>query len=311
MATKFGLGKGLASMIQQGTAAAAAAQPANAPTSAHETATRPTGAPLQIPIEAIERNPFQPRTHFDEAGLEELTNSIRQLGVIQPVTVRRVGNGYQLISGERRLRAAKTAGLKEIPVTLVAAPDEQSLEMAMVENLQRRDLGPLEEAEGYRQLATRFNMTQDKIAERVGKARATVANAMRLLTLQPEVQAAVRDGKLSSGHAKLLAGIEIATEQVVIAREALEKKLSVRALENLIRKRLAAPRKPRATRDDFNKAHATLLTEKLQAYFGTHVTLVPSRTYANGQKAAGRLTVDFYSNEDLDRVLNLLKIRVD
>jgi ParB family chromosome partitioning protein len=308
MASKIALGRGLGSLIQQGTSTEK--QPAATTTSVPQTISSSQNS-MRLPVKAIERNPFQPRTHFDEEGLVELTESIRQHGVLQPLLVRRVGNTYQLISGERRLRASTTAGLTEVPVILVEAADEQSLEIALVENLQRRDLGSLEEAEGYRQLAARFALTQTQIAERVGRARASIANALRLLSLPQEIQAAMRDGQLSTGHAKLLASIESAAEQMRLGRQAIKDQLSVRALEELIKKQQAEPRKPRTSKEDMPKAHVALLSEKLHTHFGSNVTLVPSRTYANGKKAPGRISVDFYSNDDLTRILDVLKIQID
>lgn len=310
MATKHALGRGLGSMIQQGTtspSAASSTSPVPAPPSAQDA----SHGTLRLPVKSIERNPFQPRTHFDGEALNELTDSIRRHGVLQPLTVRRLGNTYQLIAGERRLRASIAAGIADVPVTVIDVPDEGSLEIALVENLQRRDLDALEEAEGYRQLGTRFNLTQEQIAERVGKARASVANALRLLALPQEIQAAMRDGLLSTGHAKLLASLEIPDEQTLLARQVIKEQLSVRALESLIKKRGDAPRKPRVTRDDMPKAHATLLSEKLHSHFGTDVTLLPSRTYPNGRKAAGRIEINFYSNDDLTRILDVLGIQVD
>ncbi|OGV63506.1 MAG: hypothetical protein A2498_06925 [Lentisphaerae bacterium RIFOXYC12_FULL_60_16] len=265
-----------------------------------------------VPITSIRPNPLQPRRHFEPEALAGLVESIREHGVLQPLLVRSAANGYELIAGERRLRASQTAGLREIPVIVMAARDDQSLELALVENLQRENLDPIEEAEGYQVLMDRFTMTQEQVAVRVGKARATVANALRLLSLPDEVRLLVSRGALSAGHAKLLSGLPIAEEQVLLARQVVQDNLSVRQLESLIRRRQRTTgRKARVTRDDIPANHLQLLTDKLHQHFGTSVRLYPSRTLANGKKVRGQLVIDYLSNDDLDRILDLLGIRIE
>jgi ParB family chromosome partitioning protein len=265
-------------------------------------------APAAVPVEQIRHNAFQPRRAFAPESLAELTDSIRAHGILQPLLVRAVAEGYELIAGERRLRAARDAGLREVPVIILQTEDVGALELALVENLQREDLNPVEEAEGYRALGQRFGLTQEQISERVGKARASVTNALRLLQLPEEARDLLASGQLSAGHGKLLTGLEIAEEQLILARRAVEEDLSVRQLEELIRKMRRAPRRPRAARNDLPTSHVSHLCDLLHARLGTHVRLRSCRTYANGKKGKGTLEIDFYSNEDLDRILDILGI---
>ena len=299
MATKPKLGRGLGALIRD--ESPVTPPPAEAGSALHT-----------VPITSIRPNPLQPRRHFEAEALAGLVESIREHGVLQPLLVRSATNGYELIAGERRLRASQTAGLREIPVIVMAARDDQSLELALVENLQRENLDPIEEAEGYQVLMDRFTMTQEQVAVRVGKARATVANALRLLSLPDEVRLLVSRGALSAGHAKLLSGLPIAEEQVLLARQVVQDNLSVRQLESLIRRRQRTTgRKARVTRDDIPANHLQLLTDKLHQHFGTSVRLYPSRTLANGKKVRGQLVIDYLSNDDLDRILDLLGIRIE
>jgi len=301
MATKHGLGRGLGALIKD-----TAPAPAPAAAAAH---TPERGTILKVPIEKIQKSHWQPRRTFEKEALTELALSIKEHGVLQPLLVRAVGNGYALIAGERRLRAAGEAGLKEVPVNVVTATDSDSMQMALVENLQRADLNVLEEAEGYHVLATKFSMTQEQIAVRVGKARASVTNTMRLLDLAPEVKQLLNTGELTAGHAKALLGLTIAEEQVLYGRRTIKENLSVRNLEKLIQKAARVPRKPRASRDDIPTSHVSYLSDKLHQHFGTSIRLISSRTLANGKKARGYLEVDFYSNDDLTRILDLMGIR--
>lgn len=298
MAAKHGLGRGLGALIND----------ANRSVKGDP----PPGAIPRVPVDRIERNPWQPRRTFDEAAMAELVESVRQRGVLQPLLVRMVEDRYQLIAGERRLRAAMAAGLKDVPVIVVnGAADGDSMELALVENLQRQDLNIIEEAEGYRALADKFGMTQEQIAQRLGKSRAGVANALRILTLPDEVRHMVGSDVLSAGHAKLLAGIESATDQLMLARRVAEVGLSVRALEKLLRQVRKAPRHARTAKTDLPDAHLVALSDQMQAHFGTRVRIVPSRTYANGRKGRGAIEIDFYSNDDLDRIIALLGLTVD
>ena len=294
-----GLGRGLSALIQD-----APASPAPAAASVAE-----RGGVLKVAVDRIQRSQWQPRHTFEKDALAELAQSIKEHGVIQPLLVRVSGPGYSLIAGERRLRAAIEAGLKEVPVTVITASDSDSMQLALVENLQRADLNVIEEAEGYQVLAAKFNMTQEQIAARVGKARASVTNTMRLLDLPAEVKQLLNGGELTPGHAKALLGLTIPQEQILYARRVIKENLSVRNLEKVIQRAVRIPRKPRASRDDIPPTHVGHLSDKLHQHFGTSIRLVSSRTLANGKKARGFLEIDFYSNDDLTRILDLMGIR--
>jgi len=294
MSVKKGLGRGLGALIKDET---------------------PTDVPIQredgirkLPIETITRNRRQPRHTFDVSALADLTASIKEHGVLQPLLVRPDGDAFELIAGERRLRAATAAGLTKVPVIVINATDGDSLELALIENLQRENLNAIEESEGYRELAVEFNLTQEEIADRVGKARASITNALRLLTLPDEVKAMLADNRLSKGHAKVILGLEIEREQILVARRAVEEGLSVRNLEKLIQRTQAAPRQPRTAKPDMPASHMGYLSDQLHAHFGTSIRITPCRTYANGKKGKGSIEIDFFSNEDLDRLLALLGI---
>jgi len=288
MAVKRGLGKGLGALIKDGTTPAST----------------PQGDGIaRLRVDSIHKSRLQPRRRFDPEPLAELTESIREHGVLQPLLVRAAEDGYELIAGERRLTAAVNAGLTEVPAVVVEAADRDALQLALVENLQREDLNAIEEAEGYRLLADRFNMTQDSIATRVGKARASVANALRLLDLPEKVRDHVAEGRLTAGHAKALAALDISEEQVLLADKAVQQALSVRQLENRVRRALSRPHKPRASRDDIPATHLSDVEEELQRRFGTRVKLTSSRTYANGKKGRGSIEIEYYSPDDLDRIL--------
>ena len=295
MATKRGLGRGLGVLINDGIKL--------------ENKQEKPGGVLKVPLDRVRRNAQQPRHRFDEEALKDLTASIRERGILQPLLVRQVAdNQYELIAGERRLRAAGQAGLLEVPVIPVEAGDEDSLVMALVENLQREDLNVIEEAEGYRLLAESYTLTQEQIATQVGKSRAAVANALRLLNLPDDVQAMISDGELSAGHAKLLSGLEIPAEQRLLAKRTLKEGLSVRNLEKVILNLKRLPRKPRAIRADIPESHVQYLSDQLHAHFGTSVRLHTCRTYANGKKGKGTIEIDFFSNEELSRILDVLGV---
>jgi ParB family transcriptional regulator, chromosome partitioning protein len=291
MATKHGLGRGLGELIKNGTV--------TEPPAASGTVI------LKVPIEKIRKSPLQPRRVFDESALAELTESIRERGVLQPLLVRSVGADYELIAGERRYRASQAAGIREIPVIVMNAADRDALELALIENLQREDLNVLDEAEGYQALCDKFGLTQEQVATRVGKARASVTNSLRLLALPMEIKQFLASGQLSAGHAKLLSGLEIEPEQLLFARQTVKENLSVRNLEKLIQKSRRVPRKPRASRDDIPSAHLAYLSDRLHKHFGTSVRITSSRTLSDGKKAHGSVEIDYYSNEDLDRILGL------
>lgn len=264
-----------------------------------------------VAIDRIQRNPFQPRRHFDPDALEELVYSIRQQGILQPLLVRPNGEDFELIAGERRLRAAAEAELREVPVIVCDKTDRESLEIALIENLLREDLNPLEEAQGYRDLMEKFELTQEQAAQRVGRSRAAVANSLRLLALPEPVQQMIGGGALSEGHAKLLCGLDIAEEQTLLARRVAAEGLSVRQLERLMKALRRAPRKPRAQKPDVPASHAVHIAETLQRRLGTPVRVTASKTLANGKKAAGKIEIEYYSNEELDRLLALLGVGDD
>jgi ParB family chromosome partitioning protein len=269
---------------------------------------RPGGAE-PIDIAKIRPNRWQPRRTFAKETLEELAASIREHGVLEPVIVRKVEDGYELIAGERRWRAAQQAGLRQIPALAVEATDQKALELALVENLQRSDLNVIEEAEGYQTLSEKFGLTQDEIAQRVNKARASVANALRLLSLPPEIKQFVSEGLLSAGHAKVLLGLVTDPERCRLAERAIKEGLSVRDLERIVERGRLAPRKRREVREEIPASHIAFLADKLHSHFGTSVRLDPCRTLANGRKLKGMIQIDYYSNDDLSRILELLGVR--
>jgi len=273
------LGKGLEALI---------------PGAATETMDGTRGSTRDIPVDRIAPNPFQPRSRFDETSLKELADSIKATGILQPVLLRRgPDGGYQLVAGERRLRAAQYAGLEAIPAVIREVDDREMLELAIVENVQREDLNPIDEAKGYQTLATRLQLTHDDISTRVGKHRTAVTNALRLLGLPVEVQDMVSRGTISAGHARALLGLESAGDQLATARYIQSKGFSVRRTEALINRKLRR-RSVRA-----KSARPTEITEvenKLQQRFATRVTV---RTGRKG----GSVEFEYYSREDLERLL--------
>ena len=294
-----GLGRGLGALIRDGVP----------PTPAAATPAATPAAPApRLLIHTIRKSPWQPRHVFDPDALAELVQSVKERGVLQPLLVRKVADHYELIAGERRLRAAGEAGLTDVPAIVLEVGDREALEIALVENLQRSDLNLIEEAEGYRTLGEKFSLTQDDIAQRVGKARPTVANALRLLALADGVKRLVAERRLSPGHAKALLGVANAREQELLAERVVAEGLSVRAVEQLV-KRLAKPgKKPRAQKTDIPVEHLNHLVEQLHQKLGTAVRITPTRTLANGKKTRGRLEVDFYSADELDRILVILGV---
>lgn len=283
------------------------------PAAAPFPAAPPVGHILQVKASDIERSPWQPRSTFDGDLLDELADSIRVHGVIQPLLCRRAPDGTcQLIAGERRLRASLVAGLETVPVVMVDADDRDAAEMAVVENIQREDLNVIEEAEGYRTLSERFGLTQQEVSERVGKARASIANALRLLDLPDEVKQMLGAGQLSPGHGKVLLGLSAETDQIQLARRSVVEGLSVRALEKLLeRRRGSEPSSARKLSPDLPEAHRKDIEDRLHRHFGAKVNLVSGATFANGRRAHGRLTIDFYDNDDLNRILDLLGVVVE
>jgi ParB family chromosome partitioning protein len=248
----------------------------------------------------IRPNPFQPRRRFTDEDLAELSESIKTQGILQPLLVRQDENGYELIAGERRLRAAKRAGLTQVPVILKRANDEKLLEMAIVENIQREDLNPIEEAEAYHRLITQLNLTQDQAAARVGKSRSAVANFLRLRQLPDQIKTGITDGTLSMGHARALLGAETSAQQLAAWRSVVSKKLSVRETEALIKRLKAQKIKPRKSENRSEQIHLARLAEDLSRHFGTKITIKK-----HGQK--GKVEIEFYSDDDLDRLIDRLR----
>ena len=299
---KKALGRGLDALIGGGITAPVAVQ-ATAPVTTPAMPATPAGI-RQLDINAIERNRFQPRTEFDPEHLKELSDSIRQRGVMQPLMVRPLsgGNRFELIAGERRWRAAREAGLTVVPVIVRQATDEESLEIALIENIQREDLNPVEEARAYQQLATAFKLTQEQIAEKVGRSRAAVANAMRLLALPAEVLSWIGTGQLSVGHAKVILGLPIAEEQRLVAERVLKRGLTVRDTEQLVEelKKTVTP-SSRTVAGVMKTADILAIEERLQQRFGTHVSV------RHGKKK-GRIQIEYYGNDDLARLLGIFGI---
>ena len=260
---------------------------------------KPQGV-LELPIAKVEPRDNQPRTVFDEEALSELAESIREYGVIQPVTVRKLDSGYyQLIAGERRWRAARLAGLTEIPARVIEADDKLTTELALVENLQREDLNPVEEAQGYRTLMEEYGLTQDEAAQRVGKSRPAVANALRLLSLAPEVLQFVEQGLLSAGHARALVTVKPEELQIDAARQVMKNGLSVRRTEELAKRLMRAP-KPEAEDDGAIRVYyAAEVTRRLERALGRRVLLSE-----NGKK--GRIVLEYYGADDRERLIEAL-----
>ena len=299
-APKSRLGRGLGALITSGTTppkpAAAVATPPAAPVPDGLTGYR------EIAVHLIEPNPYQPRRDIDAAQLTELVESIRAEGLLQPVVVRPVGDKFQLIAGERRWRAFQQLKLKAIPARVMTSSDASSASLALIENLQREGLNPIDEAHGYASLIRDFDLTQETAAQRVGKGRATVANALRLLALEAELQGYVSKGMLSVGHAKVLLGVENSAERGVLARRTLEQGLSVRALEELLKHKSGAAGKRRR----MPAATATALSDiekKLTAHLGARTTLKHS-------PRRGRIIIEYQGNEDLSRVLEKMGLKL-
>jgi len=273
------LGRGLDALI-----------PVSSPTATEELAP----GVRELPISEIGSNPFQPRSRFDDDAIRELAASIKATGVLQPVLVRGLGrDGYQLVAGERRLRAASLAGLETIPAVVREVDDREMLELALVENVQREDLNPIEEAKAYNTLATKLGMTHDQISERVGKQRVSITNALRLLVLPPEVQDMVSRGTLTAGHARALLSLESGGDQLAASRYVQSKGFSVRRTESYVRRKL---RRHHSRPPGARLAGLMEWENKLQQKFSTHVSISPKRK-------GGKVEFEYYGQEDLERLL--------
>lgn len=297
---KTGLGRGLSALLDDSDASH---PPRNEINQVSETEQKPQSGPIgTIPLHEISTNPYQPRTAFDEVALNELADSIRIQGLIQPITVRKTAQGgYELISGERRLRATKIAGLTEIPAYIRKADDQQMLEMALIENIQRENLNAIEVALSFQRMLEECNLKQEQLGERVGKNRSTVTNYLRLLKLPPAIQISIRDQKISMGHARALISVEDTEKQLFIHQEILDKGLSVRKVEELVRSIDNLQVKPKHGKQ---AAGVSFEYQKLQkdlaSRFASKVKLKV------GENGKGAIEIPFVSDDDLSRILELL-----
>ena len=306
MSKKKALGRGLSALLSDNSAEDKLEVDIQSPASPQQKGVVASGI-AEIPIEEIEVNPFQPRTHFDQEALQELSESIKVHGNIQPITVRRLtANQHQLIWGERRFQASKLAGLKTIPAYIRSANDQQMLEMALIENIQRENLNAIEIALSYQRLISECSLKQDELGERVGKNRATVTNYLRLLRLPPDIQIAVRDNKLSMGHARAIINVENPDKQLYIFKKTVDEDLSVRKVEELVRE--MSPRKGEKTDGEKDTSIAPAptreiaqLQSRLSSHFGTRVAVK-----SDGSK--GEIKIPFLSVEDLNRIIDILKL---
>ncbi|MGO4877825.1 ParB/RepB/Spo0J family partition protein [Pedobacter psychrotolerans] len=294
---KTGLGRGLSALLDDSESAHPPKQQVNAVSE-----TEQIGNISHVSLTEVETNPYQPRTEFDQVALNELADSIKIQGLIQPITVRKLGaNKYQLISGERRFRASKLAGLTQIPAYVRSANDQQMLEMALIENIQRENLNAIEVALSFQRMIDEVGLKQEQLGERVGKNRTTVTNYLRLLKLPPAIQASIRDQKISMGHARALINVDGVDKQLFIHQEILEKGLSVRKVEELVRNLQHAPlkaeekQKTRGASFQYQK-----LQDDLASKFATRVKLKVS------QNGKGAIEIPFMSDDDLNRILELL-----
>lgn len=288
---KQALGRGLSALLQE---------TPNINSVSDKNADKVVGNIIEIELSAIDVNPYQPRTYFDEEALRELASSIKELGVIQPITVRKLeGNKFQLVSGERRFRASKLIGNKSVPAYIRIANDQEMLEMALVENIQRKNLDPIEVALSYQRLIDEIKLTQEELSARVGKKRSTVTNYLRLLKLDPILQTGMRDGFISMGHGRAMINIENTEDQLAIYEKILREKLSVRQTEDLVKSlksgTIAKPKKKQIP------AFVKNSTKEISAFFGHKIEVSVSN---NGK---GKITIPFHSEEDFNRIKNLLK----
>ena len=284
---KKGLGRGLSALI---------------PSAELKTESRAEQAPPEIAVDRITPSPFQPRRSFDEAKIEELASSIRNQGIIQPLVVRPKGDGFELIAGERRWRAAMKAGLSRVPVVIREASDHEALQLALVENLQREDLNAIEEANGYRRLQEEFQWSQEEMAERVGKSRPAIANSLRMLSLPAEVQQEVVAGNLPAGQARALLGLQ--TEALIISasREVITKGLSTRETEKMVRLLLIGRKRRRQV--SLIDPDLKSVVEELQRALGTRVRLIPK-----ARTSKGKIEIEYYTLPDLERIIQSITKR--
>ncbi len=288
---KQALGRGLSALLKE---------PSEKISASNKNMDTIVGSIVEIELDLITVNPYQPRTYFDEESLGELASSIKELGVIQPITVRKLeGNTFQLVSGERRFRASKLIGNKTVPAYIRLANDQEMLEMALVENIQRKNLDPIEVALSYQRLIDEIQLTQEALSTRVGKKRSTVTNYLRLLKLDPILQTGMRDGFISMGHGRAIINIENTEDQLKIYEKIIREKLSVRQTEELVKnlKSTVAPKSKKKEAPSFIKENI----QEINTFFGHKVAITV------GTNGKGKLTIPFHSEEDFNRIKNLLK----
>lgn len=297
-----GLGKGLDALIPSGGSNLSKAKSDTTKTSTNGKSSQEKSdfelGETIVKITKIEPNREQPRKNFNEDALLELADSIKQFGLLQPILVQDRKDHYEIIAGERRWRAAKIAGLKEVPVIIRDLTEQEIVEIALIENIQREDLNPIEEAQAYKRLLTEFNLKQDEVAEKVSKSRTAVTNSMRLLKLCDEVQQMVIEDMISTGHARTILAIENPEEQYALAQKIFDEKLSVRDVEKYV-KNLNKPTKLKKPEEHSLDAVYEEIENKLKVHFGTKVTLTGK------EKGAGKIEIEFYSHDDLDRLMDL------
>tara|TARA_B100000809_G_scaffold63282_1_gene59967 strand:- start:11293 stop:12165 length:873 start_codon:yes stop_codon:yes gene_type:complete len=284
---KQALGRGLSALLNE--------------TNLNEPTINAIGSIVDLELTSIQVNPFQPRTYFNEEALIELSNSIKELGVIQPITVRKIDdNNFQLVSGERRFRASKLIGNKTVPAYIRVANDQEMLEMALVENIQRKNLDPIEVSLSYQRLVEEINLTQEELSVRVGKKRSTVTNYLRLLKLDPIIQTGMRDGFLSMGHGRALISVESIEDQLFIYEKIIKDKLSVRQTEELV-KELKTPKTPKKTTKENTPSFVKDGISTISNYFGHKIAV------SVNAKGKGKISIPFHSEEDFNRIKKLLE----
>ena len=288
---KQALGRGLSALLQESS---------NINSASDKNADKVVGSIIEIELSLIDVNPYQPRTYFDEEALNELAGSIKELGVIQPITVRKLeGNKFQLVSGERRFRASKLIGNKTVPAYIRIANDQEMLEMALVENIQRKNLDPIEVALSYQRLIDEIQLTQEELSTRVGKKRSTVTNYLRLLKLDPILQTGMRDGFISMGHGRAMINVENTEDQLAIYEKVLKDKLSVRQTEDLVKTLKAGA--PAKTKKKQIPSYIKASIKDFNEYFGNKIDVTV------GNNGKGKISIPFTSEEDFNRIKNLLK----
>jgi ParB family transcriptional regulator, chromosome partitioning protein len=253
-----------------------------------------------LSVAQIKKNVLQPRKIFNEEQLSDLVSSIKQRGVLQPLLVRPAADGYELIAGERRLRAAESLNIEKVPVIIKSVDDQESLILALIENIQREELNAIEEAQAYKQLIDRYNFTQDVVAQSVGKSRVTITNTLRLLSLPEEIQKSISQGLFSMGHARALLSLKDSEKQIVLWKKTIENKFSVRELENLVNEKSDAPFKQSKKNVKEQDPYLEKIEQDLRRHLGTKIKI-------SSKKKRGKVVIEFYSSEDLERIIKIIK----